>query len=832
MFNKLNIRFDQISFILGVIAGSFLWWLLSRLRTLFPKVKLFFSKKIEGFRGKYFAGMDAIIREEMYKYVQTIHLAKSLFPFSEIIIPPRLIANSFLSEKPECPVPDSIAKQIIPYTPDFPELASIYPYPSISLAEAIQNNANIAVIGAPGTGKTTALAHLTTLISKNDPAISKIGDLIPLYIHILEIQINEEEAPFENVIQSLCAAIPSFSETSLRRFLMGAVPNGNILLLIDGLDELFPAVLKKKVEFLQRLMKAFPNFHYIVTAHPENLDNLVPLGFIPMPVALWNFNERSNFLRKWEKIWKSKTSNLLKKDQKILLPDASIIINWLENENGLYTPLEWTLIAWTALAGALKEISQSAMLEGFINLVRENTTPRNALYAFAADVVSQEKSWFEYDQIEKSFARFRPKEAKVPDGQKPEPWSSSKANGNRSKDKRITSRERAIETLFENGLLNEHRNGLMTFQNPVFAAYLASFSSTMDILSGANIPQSSIIRSTLPFMAANDRADDMLDKLLAKHDSSPFLSSLMLAAQCASQTNKKCNWRTKTFYELSNSLIDETLPISVRLRALTALLKTNDPSIIILFKQLITHPSPSTRKLVALACGAMRENSLSNELAGLLKDENNEVRNAACMALSVSNTYASNRKIQEILISGDEGQKQAAAESFIGKPNGNELILKLLDSEDLLTRRAAIIALSNIREQWAEKTIEKVAVEDKQWIVRNVSSQILESFHHPNPDTPIPLAKADESPWLLKFAAKKGMGLKPGEGAGDILLSALIEGNCEEALSSLQYLIKIPDEDVIKGIVQLLNTKNESLYEACILALWYISVGNTSLLRF
>lgn len=832
MFNKLTTQFDQLSFFLGIIAASLFWWVISRIKFEFPKVAQFFRQRIEAFRNKYFAGMDAYIRTEMYKYTQSIHLARSLFPLDKIIIPPRLLANSFLSEKPDFPVPDSIAKQVIPYTPDLPDLASVYPYPVISLAEALQKKANIAIMGRPGTGKTTALVHLTSLIAKKDPVVSVLSQLVPLYFHILEIEENGDQSPFDHLVKSIAASIPSIAEPSFRRFLVDSASSGNIILLIDGLDELFPDDLKKKVAFLERLMRDFPKLRYVVTADPENLDRLVNLGFIPMTLAIWNFHQRADFLKNWESLWNARAFNFTKRGANSINLDCSVIINWIQNENVLFTPLEWTLITWVALAGGLKYFSIASSLEGFVDLVRENSIPRNALYHIANDLMNRKKSWFEYEQIEKSFAHFRPNYGNDTNNRQPDLKTNNLLRKSGPKDKRISSRERAIDSLFENGLFLEHRNGLITFQNPLFAAYLASFTSPVEIFHEPNLLQACMGRETLPFMAANNRADDLLEEITSKRDASPFISRLMLAASCASQTNKKSNWRTKTFFELSNSLINETLPLCIRTRSLIALLNSNDSTIFVLFKQLIASSSPSTRQLVALGCGALRENSLFEDLSGLLNDENTGVRNAACLALSISNTYSANRKIQEILIQGDEGQKQAAAESLIGNPKGNEIIIKLLESEDLLTRRAAIIALSNKREQWAEKVIEKVAIEDKQWVVRNAASQILESLHHPNPEIPAPLVKASEAPWLIKFAAKQGAGLKPDEDAGDILLLALKEGNPEEKLSSLQYLIKQPDEEVVREIIHLLETKNENLFEAALLALWFVSVNGANLLKY
>lgn len=105
--------------------------------------------------------------------------------------------------------------------------------------------------------------------------------------------------------------------------------------------------------------------------------------------------------------------------------------------------------------------------------------------------------------------------------------------------------------------------------------------------------------------------------------------------------------------------------------------------------------------------------------------------------------------------------------------------------------------LVQIREDWARQHLEKMAVEDKQWIVRSSAAQALITFDQPNPFVPQPLPAPSECPWLITFASRLGMGILPNKPATDVLLSALKSGAPEEQLAVLEYLRNEADDGVI-----------------------------------
>ena len=52
-----------------------------------------------------------------------MHITKELFSFDEIIIEPRVIAPQTPLDPDETPPPQPLISQILPYTPDWPEIS-------------------------------------------------------------------------------------------------------------------------------------------------------------------------------------------------------------------------------------------------------------------------------------------------------------------------------------------------------------------------------------------------------------------------------------------------------------------------------------------------------------------------------------------------------------------------------------------------------------------------------------------------------------------------------------------------------------------------------------
>jgi hypothetical protein len=221
--------------------------------------------------------------------------------------------------------------------------------------------------------------------------------------------------------------------------------------------------------------------------------------------------------------------------------------------------------------------------------------------------------------------------------------------------------------------------------------------------------------------------------------------------------------------------------------------------------------------LAALGTGALQDTKAIDLLSSLLSNQSPNVRRAACLALVNIGTPSALDNVAAALLHGDENLRRAAAEALANHPGEGHAMLKegAGMKEDLLLRRAVVFGLSRIQKSWAEQLISQLETGDDQWAVRNAATEVSENRQHPDPHIPQRLPPPTESPWIIAFAGKHGLGVSPDKPPTDLLLMALKSGTEEERLASLAYLRMMPVEGVFGALYQAMYGGEPTLREAC-----------------
>jgi len=123
----------------------------------------------------------------MLRHVQGLHLASPLFALDEVLVEPRVLAPPPPIEPGQETSHAGVLSQILPYLPDWPELAARYSTKTFFLSTALSEGANFVLTGSPGSGKTTALAHLVCQIVRGEIPAGDLTSYIPIYIHIADL---------------------------------------------------------------------------------------------------------------------------------------------------------------------------------------------------------------------------------------------------------------------------------------------------------------------------------------------------------------------------------------------------------------------------------------------------------------------------------------------------------------------------------------------------------------------------------------------------------------------------------------------------------------------
>jgi hypothetical protein len=805
---------DNFSFWLGVVLTSLVWWVISMLRPAFQQMRSNARLKKAGKNEKAHIvnAVEERYRQNVLRQAQGLHLAAPLFSLDEILEPSQLLAPPPRVE-PGAPLyTEDIVETTVPYIPAWPELATIYKAPTITLSEALSGNSDIILVGQTGMGKTVALASLASRLARRDPEPGLAPETLPFLIHVadLDLPINKDN-PLNSIIDLVAEKASVFDLPRIPDFVRHVFSDGLALLLLDGTDELTPDGLKNAVDFIRAIKRAYPKTRMITTASSEYLDGLVSLNFIPFALTAWNSDQRERFLEKWGDLWMRHV--VVESWAQISEPvDPLLLSGWLTADASLLTPLELTLRTWGAYAGDLRGPRSIDALETHIRRITPANTPREALESLALQTSLATTPIFDPREARQWVKSFEPNEADAMEGNDREEQKSRRSG--KSENKRTPSLG-LISKMVDSGLLVSHRNNRMRFIHPIFGGYLAGRSSAN--YTDAILQQPPWIGKYLAmhFLSALGDASLVSNKLLAQSDR-PLSRNLLVPARWLRDAPPQAPWCGEVMARLADLLQQTGQPLGLRGQALAAIVKSGNPGAPVLFRQLLTEHEADLLQLAALGAGALHDSKSVELLTALLYNPNSNVRRSGCLALSAIGTTAAMDSIASALLHGDEILRRSAAEAMANHRNeGHKMLREGAEmKDDLNVRRAVAYGLGRIHEPWAEELLNKLQTEDDQWVVRNSAQEVLDDKRKPNPHIPKRLPPPSESPWLIAFAGKKGEGISPDKPPTDLLLLALKSEEPEEQLAALAYLRMMPTEGVFGALYQAMYGGESELREA------------------
>jgi hypothetical protein len=805
---------DNFSFLLGFILSALIWWIISILRPTFQQMRANAQARRAEKKEK---GRSVNVVEERYRQnvllqAQALHMAAPLFSLDEVLEPPRLLAPPSRVEPGEAPYTEDIVDTTLPYLPAWPELAAIFGAPTITLSEALSGNSDIILVGQTGMGKTVALASLASRIARRDPESGLPANTLPFLIHVadLDLPVNKEN-PLNVLIDSISDKASVFDLPRIPDFVRRAFSDGNALLLLDGTDELTPDGLKNVVEFIRAIKRGYPKTRMITTASSEYLDGLLSLNFIPFSLAAWNSDQKANFLERWGDLWTHHVaveSWAQASDQ----VDPLLLNGWLEADSNNLTPLELTLKAWSAYAGDTRGPQVLDAIETHVRRITPVNTPREALESLALQVNLAADPIFDPRKARQWVKSFEPNEPELVDE------TSQVEKKARRSGKAETQKSPSlglITKMAESGLLSLHRKNRMSFINPIFAGYLAG--KPLASYTDAVLEQPPWIGKYLAmhFLAAMGDATPLSNELISQLDR-PLSRNLFITARWLRDAPVQAIWRRQVMAKLAEILQQNGQPLGLRGQALAAFVQSGDPGTSVLFRQMLIEQDAELLHLAALGCGALRDAKSVGMLSSLLGNPIPNVRRAACLALVAIGTTAAMDSVASALLHGDETLRKAAAEAMSNQAGEGHNMLRegAAMKDDLDVRRAVVYGLGRVHQPWAEELLNKLQIEDDQWVVRNAASEMLENRRKLNRHIPNRLPPPSESPWLIAFAGKQGMGISPEKPPIDLLLMALKSENPEERLASLSYLRIMPVEGVFGSLYQAMYGGEPELREA------------------
>lgn len=822
-----NFKFDLTSFFIGVAAGLLIWFLTTRLQRVLPQARAALQAYLKRIQAARSGGAAAYLRQTADRKAQKAHLAAPLFALDEILVEPRFLAEAASDLNAPAEPGDSFLAKIYPQLPNWPELPSQYNWPSLSTDEILQNGANIAIIGQPGSGKSVALASLASKFARRAPTLGPLADHTPLYLHIYELgKIEKGISIFSAAVELFTLHAPLYVKSRVASYLTAQARAGTAVVLLDGLDQLDASSLANVAQSIAEDLQAYPGLRFVVTASPDSLDGLLKTGFQPLALAAWNIDERTAFARQWSERWTAQITPQIKKQNPNYDADPLFAMSWIPFDQTSLTPLDWTLKLWAFYSGDGRGPSTCGAFEAYISRTISKTLPVETLASLALAAMRSENEILSDAWLEKFFsdqsAQAGPDLAQMRAEAQQPPAKDQKP------EKSLPAAARIVPQLVSAGILRPAGDNAYLFAHPLLMAYLASqaFDETSEIGFEHSCPADDWL---LHFLAARNKGGMALEALIGRSQP-PYYDDLQRVCHWLKDCPAGSDWRSQLMRQVVRLITQKELAPGLRPALFAALTVSNDPAVAALLRQLFTSPHDEVRTLAALAAGAIQDSKSVHELALLLEDRQPQVRLAACLALGVTRSSAALPYLSHLLAGGDETLGQAAAEALAGwGEEGQGLLKEGSNSENLSQRRSVVYGLSCIRQLWAHQLLESMAVQDGQWVVRNSAAQALETLNLPNRFVPGKLLPAADAPWLISFAARQGTLLPVEKIPFDALFSALETGSPEEKSNALTYLRVNPSADSIQKISHLAQTEASGLKSEAILALWYLKAGGGNL---
>ena len=678
----------------------------------------------------------------------------------------------------------------------------------------VERSENVLAFGNPGSGKTVALAYLASQIARKVQSIGSLGNLLPVFIHAGDINpgvllsqasssssamegnsASEKDAggpnlPATILIEAVTRQISASKLPRLPGLLQSALESNRLLLIIDGLDELPPDRQSPIYTLIKELVELYPRLQIIASVAFEHMALLPSLGFHMLALAAWGEQEKVQFVQKWDLLWDK--LNIKNERESLGVSERQYLTSWLTSPGLPCSPMEFTLKVWAAYAGDSLGADTPNALEAYIRrMTALQSKSREVLERLALQMITAMNPALQPRQSET--VPINVDNQSIPPGQEsesvflPEPQK--------------IKLHQLPGDLVNTGVLHVHSDSRYRFANPILTGYLAG--KALVTFSGLNRileqPAWTGKSTTLLYYSHFGDAAEPCQYLL-KHDDFLRQEQLRIAGWLR-VSPKNQPWRSLVLRTLVSALQSsmDTLPLAARI--VTALAASGDPGVLVLFRQMLASDNVNLRQLSALACGITREPKIAEDLSKLLLDKSPSVVRSASLALIAIGDKRALEIIADSLLHGSELMRRAAAEALANHPaEGHPALQEGSSHADLRVRHAVVYGLQRISQPWARELLMRMQTEDKEWIVRNAAIQAMEEINLPGANIPAPLPELSETPWLIDYASKQGMGVSPGKPAFDLAIDALKNGKTEEKLQALSYLSMFGTEETVPVI--------------------------------
>lgn len=787
-------RPDLLSILIGLVLGVLLAAAVYRLLPTLSGYRDQMVSRVRETQAWVRSGVESRFQVETAGYVQNYHLGHPRTTLDSIFVTPRLLAPP--AEMDASMMPDLGPAYLAYLWPELATEVALTPLPGLSLRTLLLSGRRVAISGEAGAGKTTLLAYCAHLCASasDTGSYTFLLPIMPAFVHLAELDLAAPEAaadpifPLARALQERSGPLTGPGVANLLRQKMTA---GQVLLLLDGWDELPPGQENAAAEWLGRLLAQQPQLRVIMAAPLQGYGPLVDLDFMISGLLPWRGGEAQTL----SILWSTATG------REKPLPNRRF---WRPGQS----PLESTLRLWLALAEGPAAtlaggVRQAELMEASLrSLLPQGEADPPWLAPAARDLWQQAA----YELLVHARLSL-------------EPADVTALLHTILADYEVSDRSSEgllRQTLSQSGLFIQWPNQHVSLFTPVWrdflaATHLAQRHEQETIAAHVLEPYwSGVLRFYAGRAGAAELAPLLTKATPAATGGEAARQILFRLADWLLEAPDKGEWRRQTLIQLGKLAVQPHEPYTLRQRAVVALAHSGEAGTMALLRELLKRPDPMVRRMAVAALAHLGSDVALDPLSQMIEDQDSYVRQAAVHALAWLDDPATEKPLLTAFIKPDEALSRVVAEALALNGGENLQILEeALSEENLRIRRAAIYGLTLLDQYWAVSLLERVERDDNQWIVKSAASAALEEIAARNRMNDWKRPQAGDHAWLIQWAAHKGRAVPGGAAAMPVLLEIVAQGDSpavrataaltlgqmvsQEATPALQAALKDPD---------------------------------------
>jgi HEAT repeat protein len=658
---------------------------------------------------------------------------------------------------------------------------------------------------------------------------SSFSQLMPVYVHLANIQLRtgeygEQIDPAEPLVRAVQSQVGPVTAKSIPRNLYKRLTNGQVLLLVDGYDDLPESERAEKLAWVRALTTEYEGNFAIITGPAQGYGALTQIGFTPIFIRPWNDDMQLRIVQRWAEAW----PRIGSKKRKAVPPPDDALRERARINNRALSPTDLTLKTWatyaddTEAAGPegwlrafaarhlpedqpigmiLPQMAQAAAVQldnGYITLAR--------LEALARGIATTSDD----DLLDALMESEPPKPAA-----KPRKKSKEEIEREKKIEEEASAQGKLLSILRNAGLIIGYRSNRYQFRHPFIAAYLASL--TLRDVSPEAMAAKALNPAWSQAIAYASLHTSIEPAVHARLNAAPDVlnNPLLETSRWLSYAGSNASWGGPLLKQLGNLLVAPNQYPLLRERAAAALIGTRDKNSIFVFRQAARNANADVRRLACLGMGANGDPEAIKDLVPLLSDKIVDVQLSGVMALGAIGTNVALEEMVLALTEGSEYIRQAVAESLAAVPDeGHPVLFDAIAHEEMMVRRAAAFGLRRVRTNWAVSALYRTFLEDDQWYVRSAAQQAFQDIQDDENKGPQGYPSVDSITWLVNWAAARGEGVPSGEAAIQVLMKALQEGDPELRALAARALGQLGEVSAARSLYAALRDRQEEVRTA------------------